>query len=58
MNSKLMPKMAKAKNAYDSLTSQYRELLELRYPEKKEERVNEDLYRAYCSVSVKYNGAF
>ena len=30
------------KNTYDSLTSQYRELLELRYPERKEERVKKN----------------
>lgn len=47
----LKPKMAKAKNTYDSLVSQYRELLELRYPEKKEERVKEALYQAYCESS-------
>ena len=43
----LQPTLVKAKNTYDSLTAQYRELLELRYPEKKEERVKEALYRAY-----------
>lgn len=44
----LKPKMAKAKQQYDALTSQYRELLELRYPERKEERVKDTLYRAFC----------
>lgn len=44
----LKPKMAKAKQQYDELVSQYRELLELRYPERKEERVKDALYKAYC----------
>lgn len=43
----LKPRMYKAKQQYDSLVFQYTELLELRHPEKKEERIKETLYAAY-----------
>ena len=39
--------MVKAKQEYDGLISQYRELMEQRYPEKKEARLKETLFQAY-----------
>ena len=35
------------KHKYDELVSQYSELLEKRHPEKKEERIKEELFNAY-----------
>lgn len=44
---RLEDKIFEAKHKYDDLLSQYSELLELRHPEKKEERIKETLYRSY-----------
>lgn len=43
----LEPKMHNAKKEYDSLVEQYTELFERRFPEKKEERIKDELYKAY-----------
>ena len=44
---RLEPKIVDAKNKYEDLVSQYAELLEKRHPEKREERIKEELFRAY-----------
>lgn len=44
---RLEPKMLDAKHKYDELVSKYAELYEIRYPEKREERIKEELYQAY-----------
>ena len=36
-----------AKHKYEELVSQYQDLLERRYPEKREERIKETLFQAY-----------
>ena len=41
-------KIVEVKHNYDELISQHIELSELRYPEKKQERIKETLYNAYC----------
>ena len=43
----LKSKMSKAKKAYDDLIDQMSELLDQRYPERKEEAIKERLYEAY-----------
>ena len=43
----LKPKIAKAKETYDSLLDQMSELLDRRYPERKEEAIKKRLYEAY-----------
>ena len=43
----LQVKICDEKQQYDSLLSQYSELLEKRYPEKKEERIKDSLYKSY-----------
>lgn len=44
---RLEPKMVDAKHKYDELVSKYAELLEKRHPEKREERIKEELFQAY-----------
>lgn len=45
---KLEPKIVDTKHKYDDLVSQqYSELLEKRHPEKREERIKEELFKAY-----------
>lgn len=44
---RLEPKMFDAKHKYDELVSKYAELYEIRHPEKREERIKEELYQAY-----------
>ena len=44
---RLEPKMLDAKHKYDELVSKYAELYEIRHPEKREERIREELYQAY-----------
>ena len=44
---RLEPKIVDAKHKYEDLVSQYAELLEKRHPEKREERIKEELFRAY-----------
>ena len=44
---RLEPKMVDAKHRYEELVSQYTELLERRHPEKREERIKEELFKAY-----------
>ncbi len=44
---RLEPKMLDAKHKYDELVSKYAELYEIRHPEKREERIKEELYQAY-----------
>ena len=43
----LKPKVFKARDKYDDLLNQMSALLELRYPERKEEAEQESLYQAY-----------
>ena len=43
----LEPKLFKAKETYDSLVNQMSELIEQRYPERREEAIKERLYEAY-----------
>ena len=43
----LEPKLLKAKDTYDSLLGQLSELLDQRYPERREEAIKERLYEAY-----------
>ena len=45
--SRLEPKIVDAKHKYEELVSQYAELLEKRHPEKREERIKEELFKAY-----------
>ena len=45
--SRLEPKIVDAKHKYEELVSQYAALLEKRHPEKREERIKEELFRAY-----------
>ena len=45
---RLETKIVEVKHNYDELLSQYTELFELRHPEKKQERIKETLYSAYC----------
>ena len=44
---RLEPKIVDAKHKYEELVSQYAALLEKRHPEKREERIKEELFRAY-----------
>ena len=44
---RLEPKIIETKHKYDELMSKYNELFEKRHPEKREERLKEDLYKAY-----------
>ena len=44
---RLEPKIFETKHKYDELMSKYNELFEKRHPEKREERIKEDLYKAY-----------
>ena len=44
---RLEPKIVDAKHKYEDLVSQYAELFEKRHPEKREERIKEELFRAY-----------
>lgn len=44
---RLEPKLLDAKHKYDELVSKYAELYEIRHPEKREERIKEELYQAY-----------
>ena len=44
---RLEPKMLDEKHKYDELVSKYAELYEIRHPEKREERIKEELYQAY-----------
>ena len=43
----LQVKICDAKQKYDDLLSQYSELFEKRYPEKKEDRIKDSLYQSY-----------
>ena len=43
----LEPEIIDAKHKYEELVSQYQDLLERRYPEKREERIKETLFQAY-----------
>ena len=43
----LKPKILKAKATYDSLLAEMSELLDQRYPERREEAIKERLYDAY-----------
>ena len=43
----LKPKLFKAIEAYDSLVNQMSELIEQRYPERREEAIKNRLYEAY-----------
>ncbi len=43
----LEPKMFQAKQQYDNLVSQYAELRDQRYPERREENVKNALYEAF-----------
>ena len=43
----LEPKLHKAKQQYDALVDEYKELWDKRYPEKQQEYVKETLYKAY-----------
>jgi len=43
----LKPKIFKAKDIYDSLVDEMSELLEKRYPERREEAIKDRLYDAY-----------
>ena len=43
----LMPKISKAKKEYDDLIGRMSELIEQRYPERKEETIKNRLYEAY-----------
>ena len=43
----LMPKNSKAKKEYDDLVGRMSELIEQRYPERKEEAIKNRLYEAY-----------
>jgi 4-alpha-glucanotransferase len=45
--SRLEPKIVDAKHKYEDLVSQYSELFEKRHPEKREERIKEELFKAY-----------
>ena len=45
--SRLEPKIVDAKHKYEDLVSQYHELYEKRHPEKREERIKEELFKAY-----------
>ena len=44
---RLEPKIVDAKHKYDDLVSQYAEIFDKRHPEKREERIKEELFRAY-----------
>ena len=44
---RLEPKIFETKHKYDELMSKYNELFEKRHPEKREERIKEELYKAY-----------
>ena len=43
----LEPKLHEAGRIYDEICEQYRDLIEKRYPERKEDRMKEMLYDAY-----------
>lgn len=43
----LEPKLQKAKQQYDALADEYKELWDQRHPEKQQEYVKETLYQAY-----------
>ena len=43
----LEPKLHKAKEQYDALADEYKELWDKRHPEKQQEYVKETLYQAY-----------
>lgn len=43
----LEPKLHKAKQQYDALVDEYKELWDKRYPEKQQEYVKETLYKVY-----------
>ena len=43
----LEPKLQKAKEQYDTLADEYKELWDKRHPEKQQEYVKETLYQAY-----------
>ena len=45
----LQPKISKAKKVYDDLIDQMSELLDQRYPERKEDAIKNRLYEAYQS---------
>ena len=45
--SRLEPKIVDAKHKYEDLVSQYHELYEKRHPEKRDERIKEELFNAY-----------
>ena len=45
----LRPKISKAKKVYDDLIDQMSELLDQRYPERKEDAIKNRLYEAYQS---------
>ncbi len=44
---RLEPKIVDAKHKYEDLVSQYHELYEKRHPEKRDERIKEELFNAY-----------
>ena len=45
--SRLESKIVDAKHKYEDLVSQYSKLFEKRHPEKREERIKEELFKAY-----------
>ena len=48
--SRLEPKIVDANHKYEDLVSQYSELFEKRHPEKREERIKEELrYLPFCN---------
>ena len=49
---RLEPRIFDAKHEYDELVSQYVELQEKRYPEKREERIKETLFQAYQNSNL------
>ena len=52
---RLEPKMVNAKHRYEELVSQYTELLERRHPEKREEQIKEELFKAYQNSNRSLN---
>lgn len=51
----LKPKIIKAKDTYDSLVDEMSELLDKRYPERREEAIKVRLYDAYRQSSKSVN---
>lgn len=51
----LKPEIIKAKDTYDSLVDEMSELLDKRYPERREEAIKDRLYDAYRQSSKSVN---